>query len=101
NPPARRLRPSPTRRSSDLVPLSISARWFDAVTPEKSVNNLDCSRTFGIEDNVSTPDVDGVSKHNLIIYHQHSNAAKIANNLFNRSEEHTSELQSRENLVCR
>src|SRR5690606_41697716 len=33
--------------------------------------------------------------------HRHGVAFRVAATLFRRSEEHTSELQSRENLVCR
>src|SRR5690606_40290201 len=53
-------------------------------------------------DDVAGGDVDLVASHGQTVYHWVVGArARGTLQLGNRSEEHTSELQSRENLVCR
>src|SRR5690606_40715378 len=78
----RRLHPFPTRRSSDLaIAYRAAVRFF--------VENRNEGRGFGEAVALVEADV-------------RENARRFAQaGLIERSEEHTSELQSRENLVCR
>src|SRR5204862_6091416 len=69
----------PTRRSSDLPPLTANR----ALSPYPATSEKAC-----------------VSPNRLLMSMAWSAAIDI-NNLFGRSEEHTSELQSRRDLVCR
>src|SRR5690606_40088146 len=76
----RALHPFPTRRSSDL--------WMVAPACDEVNDQVGCAGSvFDYADLLKRQDVD-----------DHSTLKK---DVEKRSEEHTSELQSRENLVCR
>src|SRR5690606_41371908 len=88
----------PTRRSSDLLGSCVSA--FNSV-----VERLQERRAFGrpvgkfpsVQFGISTMLSDLLAMESLV----HGVAGLADRNKPMRSEEHTSELQSRENLVCR
>src|SRR5690606_40511019 len=90
----------PTRRSSDLGNgIGPSRRYrlrLDGDTTDTTPRSLDAKVAFG---------TDGVARDDLNAARGracgHGNAAPVACGDRPRSEEHTSELQSRENLVCR
>src|SRR5207302_10226418 len=92
------LHPFPTRRSSDL-PSALVVRTTDtpvwtlvSVTFASRTIPPDASRTVPTTEAVSNcADARGIPKTSTP-----SRQSRLA-----RSEEHTSELQSRENLVCR
>src|SRR5690606_40186645 len=77
----RDLHSFPTRRSSDLT------CGADSWTSPAALLNIDCHNKQGTLRN----DVQGSQRHPV----------RGCNSKETRSEEHTSELQSRENLVCR
>src|SRR5690606_41704685 len=92
----RDLHPFPTRRSSDLVFASIqtnqSSLQYGSLNTTYSISSVDSAapavRCANLKDSMA------VSKQQARWISDRINA-KL------RSEEHTSELQSRENLVCR
>src|SRR5690606_41713909 len=90
----RDLHSFPTRRSSDLVEsmdyskLYINGQWVESNSKDFiEVENPANREIIGRVPRANKADVDY--------------AVKAAKEAFERSEEHTSELQSRENLVCR
>src|SRR5690606_41606258 len=99
-PGTRELRPAPTRRSSDLCiavgPATAAALMQagidDVVTPATA------------HDSEGVLDLDllkDVHDRRLVVVSGEGGRDAIERGLQVRSEEHTSELQSRENLVCR
>src|SRR5690606_41842506 len=91
------LHPFPTRRSSDLDKSSLgsSNNALGSIT-ESVYRNMDLNTTFVA---VFTPKVnDNFSLDFKVggdVFQRQARSQQV------RSEEHTSELQSRENLVCR
>src|SRR5690606_39460355 len=85
----------PTRRSSDLWTVGVEQALTDTLSLEAGISTgfraptiEEMYSTTGAPDDwnvVANPDLEAESSNNLDL----------------RSEEHTSELQSRENLVCR
>src|SRR5690606_40375462 len=94
----RDLRSVPTRRSSDLAGV-VTGQW----------NHMEVF--VDLKQKVATASVNGKELHTVdltgVVFNANSYSPTIALLGFNgshmdyRSEEHTSELQSRENLVCR
>src|SRR5690606_41957219 len=83
----RPLHPFPTRRSSDLADFRTLARWF-AQAPDDAARHRLWRVAFGLHSSRHlTVDADTLAERTAVPEP--------------RSEEHTSELQSRENLVCR
>src|SRR5690606_41519994 len=85
--PRRDLHSFPTRRSSDLSPELSRRASIDllrAELPAIGLKSLDDADSAGLTSSARAP-----------------SEAAILRTLEERSEEHTSELQSRENLVCR
>src|SRR5690606_39708246 len=93
------LHSSPTRRSSDLQRLVIAAPVLDLIREESWVLVIRIHHRDGLRS--IEPDV----RERRVVeswraHHCHA-FANHGHRLAARSEEHTSELQSRENLVCR
>src|SRR5690606_40784074 len=88
----------PTRRSSDLDELlSQGSEEFRWQPPEDEWHSITLNYTSG-----TTGDPKGVVYHHRGAYlNALSNVIGLGLPSGSRSEEHTSELQSRENLVCR
>src|SRR5207249_12301076 len=87
SPPLRNLHSFPTRRSSDLERLFTRICDLDACGSQSIRDILDARLRIFVDDHMQT-----ISKErNAPAFHL----------LFERSEEHTSELQSRFDLVCR
>src|SRR5690606_40760120 len=87
----RPLHSFPTRRSSDLT-TSLKQRWEElkSENPHLRIRNA--------------ADQLGVSEAELLLTNIGKGVTRLKNDvaqILPRSEEHTSELQSRENLVCR
>src|SRR5690606_39739030 len=81
----------PTRRSSDLQPNgNYVVNGLNQYTQRNGVN-------FEYDDSGNLT-FDGTTR---FLYDQENRLVKATNSNGTRSEEHTSELQSRENLVCR
>src|SRR5690606_41407765 len=91
----------PTRRSSDLTPTTATVNFADNDNNEEVLN-------FCITPNGEHKDVEiivtpliptrpGFEATYNIVYRNKGN--QVASEYYGRSEEHTSELQSRENLV--
>src|SRR5690606_40159839 len=90
----------PTRRSSDLIYYSITGRILHMIgvynTPFRIIVLLKkMIKSGSIEDIISQ-----YQRHFLLSNKISTNNKGLRKSLW-RSEEHTSELQSRENLVCR
>src|SRR5690606_42135876 len=85
----------PTRRSSDLeVDIDTSA-----LVPARTLGDFSRSLTGGnVDIALSTSDSRGAGEGMIGFEHD---GKRTTTRLIDRSEEHTSELQSRENLVCR
>src|SRR5690606_40108768 len=97
----RDLHSFPTRRSSDLEPKYSIAKAFKLILPEVSQTELPLALPYPKHEKLK--DIVSYLEHRI-----HENISfKMLANEFDvsertlRSEEHTSELQSRENLVCR
>src|SRR5207302_11433589 len=91
----RDLRSFPTRRSSDLFRLRAELRLrlhVDLIRTAESVEVVHVQRA-----EVDLKGVEDVGEIDAVRFR----ALAIDNSVNLRSEEHTSELQSRENLVCR
>src|SRR5690606_41237460 len=91
------LPPFPTRRSSDLTPPACGhtgLSYLAAIRPTLSISLSPPRRHASTWTTSSAPD--SMNCLNTIRFWQCSPEATPT-----RSEEHTSELQSRENLVCR
>src|SRR5690606_40383537 len=88
-----RLRSSPPRRPSDLVAIARAMAHEPRVMildePTSSLSSEEAARLFALIDRLRNRGV-------AILYISHR-----MSDIRRRSEEHTSELQSRENLVCR
>src|SRR5207302_9790555 len=88
----------PTRRSSDLAPLEFrikqvqSQQGLDEAKARRYIDHVDEARTRRLLTLFGT-DWRDITRYDLAL-----NVARVG---IERSEEHTSELQSRENLVCR
>src|SRR5690606_40252554 len=98
SPPPAAAPPSPTRRSSDLglaVHPAFGFQRRDAGGPQ----GLCGSATNRIHHRCSRPRIAWAAKQAQTMLHRIG--ADKNDVLVVRSEEHTSELQSRENLVCR
>src|SRR5690606_41507835 len=95
SPPLRDLHSVPTRRSSDL--------GYEAAHYEVSMRmaELDLLPAVRAADTDTLLVADGTSCRHQIRDGTGREAIHVARVLERRSEEHTSELQSRENLVCR
>src|SRR5690606_42008397 len=92
--------PSPTRRSSDPSRLSSFRAGVDHPIGTADQIQVMFNQNHGmarinqfVQENVQPPDVTRVQSRRRFIQQVQGMAS--------RSEEHTSELQSRENLVCR
>src|SRR5690606_41038651 len=86
-PPHRDLHSFPTRRSSDLMRVTRETTTLGTIAPGQAVNIERALRADGrLGGHIMQGHVDGI-------------AELVSRD--SRSEEHTSELQSRENLVCR
>src|SRR5690606_41750437 len=96
--PRRDLPPSPTRRSSDL-PLVPNPAWR-LVTARATIRSPSGSVLLpGFYDDVREPDAADLSLLAAIPFDDIRWRDNFG--ISDRSEEHTSELQSREKLVCR
>src|SRR5690606_39961811 len=85
----------PTRRSSDLKPSAAGSNWFHSVgwhLPKSEINPYDQTTDTGRPSPLRGPCLRAATG-----VHQNT----TGDGRPQRSEEHTSELQSRENLVCR
>src|SRR5690606_41379919 len=87
----------PTRRSSDLVQGVLAQTITGTVSDESGVPLPGVNIVEKGTNNGVSSDFDG----NYSITVSDGNATLVYSSLGMRSEEHTSELQSRENLVCR
>src|SRR5690606_39542128 len=91
----------PTRRSSALVDVDVSARESQRVSCSAG-GNLDLAvrdlahveRIFAMRDQFDGVDLGDIERSFATLAEMHAQC------MAHRSEEHTSELQSRENLVC-
>src|SRR5690606_42098533 len=92
---ARALHSFPTRRSSDLALRSSLARTF--ASGGVAANDS----TFAQVCKPVKAQAMKIAKENGWMVAQLAERNRNAENTLDRSEEHTSELQSRENLVCR
>src|SRR2546430_4330022 len=81
-----------TSKQSTAVAAAITARGASAFRPCTAWNRSDCSALVGMP-------VDGPARCELIT--TIGSSVAIASPSISRSEEHTSELQSQSNLVCR
>src|SRR5206468_12054287 len=94
------LHPFPTRRSSDLEPKTLIARlflWGLAAGPWASGMNILIAHLFA-------PPIESAQRDGAFFVAAILLFALVALSALNeevRSEEHTSELQSRSDLVCR
>src|SRR5690606_39719762 len=90
-------RSCPAGRSSDLAPDGTEYRSTSLVTPRYSETSqqksIDVGDTFFGEYAIPVPEDVDPAGHFVLL--------SSINTVEDRSEEHTSELQSRENLVCR
>src|SRR5690606_41829889 len=90
----------PTRRSSDLIPAKPSARSASPRAPTPSSPSPPprscrrCAKWRRICANRVCEDLQPIALHRVRVTDGNEGLER-------RSEEHTSELQSRENLVCR
>src|SRR5690606_41534142 len=91
---ARTLLSFPTRRSSDLYDLA-RARQPVGIRNLRLLDEVDLVATDLLAQHFAVDD-----RHEVAALHPHKLEAAILR-IVDRSEEHTSELQSRENLVCR
>src|SRR5690606_40572500 len=98
--PRRHLHPCPTRRSSDLVQAnSFNKSAISTVLVVVITSNLALAQAPG---NIRISKSDsGLSKASVVNVSQVLTIDRQILTERVRSEEHTSELQSRENLVCR
>src|SRR5690606_40526509 len=94
-PDARQLHPFPTRRSSDLAAYQEAGFTVGAIASRNVEKTKKIAERYGIGKVHETPET--------LIADPAVEILDIAYppDLQPRSEEHTSELQSRENLVCR
>src|SRR5207302_8474038 len=89
----------PTRRSSDLfINNPEQPNWQDIPA---SYHNGACGFSFADGHSEIKKWRSAASKFPVRFAYPSTPTFTVANNGMNRSEEHTSELQSRENLVCR
>src|SRR5690606_41715318 len=89
----------PTRRSSDLEGKPLKFTATVEVTPEVELGEYKGIKVEKLVEQVEAKDIDHMLEH-----FQEDHAELVSpdrNTVEQRSEEHTSELQSRENLVCR
>src|SRR5690606_40724118 len=96
----RDLHSFPTRRSSDLYPVGPQASGFDAAALEReaSANHDVIINAFRVQgDSAVVHAMTPTNTYRQTLFYRRTAAGWQAA----RSEEHTSELQSRENLVCR
>src|SRR5207249_11019791 len=91
--PPRPLPSFPTRRSSDLRDFDASCPWF------ANPNNHPLLRPYQIEANAAIEQAIAARKRQMLVAMATGTGKTFT--LVNRSEEHTSELQSRFDLVCR
>src|SRR5690606_41828202 len=84
----RYLHSFPTRRSSDLVAIRIQRLWRERKSEATSARSWKCVTSIQDSGTATTTSA-------------WPNSRSRTNSTEARSEEHTSELQSRENLVCR
>src|SRR5690606_41279582 len=94
----RALHSFPTRRSSDLFFLGrypTRTNIYQAIGP----NDLAISQVSPYD--MTTPKLLKQANYESAMFGKFHLAGPENNEAVNRSEEHTSELQSRENLVCR
>src|SRR5690606_41751324 len=97
----RDLHSFPTRRSSDLTGIYEGSLGNTAVTWEKS-RKFDVGLDLNLFDDKMSLTVDYFNDYRFDqLYFPGSVPSIIGVGFARRSEEHTSELQSRENLVCR
>src|SRR5690606_40845326 len=96
----RDLHSFPTRRSSDLIGETVDqARVAEAI---RSLYKTGFFQDVEIARDGNTLVVGVVERPSIASIDVHGNKAVTTEDLLkSRSEEHTSELQSRENLVCR
>src|SRR5690606_40933286 len=92
----RALHPFPTRRSSDLWAARPAARPSEPEAGRSGELNGSC-RDCKVTLRAMTSQVAALSEQPVVTLELHG----VRLTLLGRSEEHTSELQSRENLVCR
>src|SRR5690606_41922000 len=95
------LQPFATRRSSDLEILNERPKIFDAAGFRDLIKQglINENQDFGADTDLFD---ELINKSNLSQYHNFAASGGTENTNYraSRSEEHTSELQSRENLVC-
>src|SRR5690606_41584187 len=92
--PPSALRSFPTRRSSDLLSESLTGVFNQ---PDRSIKPIPVGEERPRTSEPDSTAMDDPSSDSTL----GSSIAVLSGSLVRRSEEHTSELQSRENLVCR
>src|SRR5206468_7752146 len=90
----RDLHSFPTRRSSDLLLAARKVQRDLVATASSDINRSDIIAEFALIDIY-------VRDAHVLLHFEPANLAEVAIALEERSEEHTSELQSRSDLVCR
>src|SRR5206468_11023809 len=95
SPHHRDLHSFPTRRSSDLVAVSQNVEPGALLVAD---HNRHCVLKFLAETNVEHAGIERATPHTNV---EPARARKRSRDSAGRSEEHTSELQSRSDLVCR
>src|SRR5690606_40410533 len=89
----------PTRRSSDLIPEASDEPTYDDMLFEETGRIARETALSTDDDDTHEVDEEGEERVREKFLPLHARIAAMT--ITQRSEEHTSELQSRENLVCR
>src|SRR5690606_41713925 len=97
----RKLHSFPTRRSSDLEQVLDTCQEATGITVERTVSDAIGDRFTQAASSGDTPDLIILDNPSVTQFAETGILADNEASGIDRSEEHTSELQSRENLVCR
>src|SRR5690606_42087563 len=101
NPPVQDLHAFPTRRSSDLATAASAYEVLEAGAGLPEVTPLADTVVGDAREAYEGMLVQPTGDYRLASSHELYNFGSLWLSAGGRSEEHTSELQSRENLVCR
>src|SRR5690606_39857034 len=91
----------PTRRSSDLDAILVTPHGAHASLPLFTYVAVRSALLRAGEDDIALADMVAGTVLEFAIRDRAQRIADVDDEVYVRSEEHTSELQSRENLVCR